>query len=91
MRRFVAWTSLALGQTADLMATATATSSGATEANPFFHSPEAWLTVKVTSVIAAAAILALYDSTRLTRTVLWLGLVCSVAGAWNWTQSFSSS
>lgn len=89
MRRLAAWLSLALGQTADLMATVTATSSGAaTEANPFFHSPEAWLTAKVMSVVAVAAILASRNSTRLNRTALWLGLACSAVAVWNWTQSF---
>ena len=87
MRRFAAWLSLALGQTADLMVTATVTSSGAaTEANPFFHTPEVWVLAKLTSVIAAAALLALRPS--LARITLWLGLVCSLAAVWNWTQQF---
>ena len=89
MRRFAAWLSLALGQMADLMATATATSRGATEANPFFHSPEAWLIAKLTYVTLAAVILALpYGSTRLTRTALWLGLLGATTATWNLMQSF---
>lgn len=91
MRRFAAWLSLALGQTADLMATATATASGATESNPFFHTPAAWVEAKVTAVIVAAVVLSVSRSTRLTRICLWLGAFGALAAAWNWMQSFGGS
>ena len=83
MRRLGAWLSLALGQTADLMATATATSSGATEMG-LWHTPAAWVAAKTIAVTAAAIVLLLLPKARhLPRVALWLGLFGSTTAVWN--------